>query len=116
MDYIGINYYGREFISMKGAEIDPNIEYSESGRSISPNGFYNVVHMMHQRYNVQKHRQLPIWITENGIADATDVLRPSYIVEHLLVIAQCNLTFCDLILLVIREGIPFEGVAMLPLF
>jgi beta-glucosidase/6-phospho-beta-glucosidase/beta-galactosidase len=39
---------------------------------------------MHRRYNVERNRFIPIMIMENGISDDTDILRPSYLIEHLL--------------------------------
>jgi len=37
-------------------------------------------------------------VTENGISDASDVMRPAYIVEHLLAVARA-----------VDEGVPVSG-------
>lgn len=37
----------------------------------------------HERY---KHLNIPFIITENGVADETDLIRRPYILEHLLAI------------------------------
>ena len=39
-------------------------------------------------------------ITENGLADSSDVLRPAYILEHMVAIGQA-----------IEDGIPISGSA-----
>lgn len=44
--------------------------------------------------------KLPIMITENGLADSSDVLRPAYILEHMVAIGQA-----------IEDGIPISGSA-----
>jgi beta-glucosidase/6-phospho-beta-glucosidase/beta-galactosidase len=43
---------------------------------------------MNKRYN--KTNTIPFFITENGIADATDILRPSYMIEHLYAINKAQ--------------------------
>jgi beta-glucosidase/6-phospho-beta-glucosidase/beta-galactosidase len=91
VDFLGINYYGKEIISGSTVEISPYEEYSESGRGVSPLGMVEVLNTFHQRYNVLKTARkvnpnvpLPFIITENGISDATDILRSAYLVEHLV--------------------------------
>jgi beta-glucosidase/6-phospho-beta-glucosidase/beta-galactosidase len=91
VDFLGINYYGKEIISGSTVAISPDVEYSESGRAISPLGMVEVLNSFHQRYNVEKTARkknpnvpIPFIITENGISDATDILRSAYLVEHLV--------------------------------
>ena len=102
LDFIGINYYGKEYVSLtsQGAVILKNTEYSESGRAVSPLGFYKLLKWIHETFNVQSKRErpLPILITENGISDSTDVLRPPYLIEHLLAIRR-----------LMDEGVPISG-------
>lgn len=78
-DFIGVNYYGEEFISVTGLAMKNDREYMDSGRSLNPTGFYRIVKDIHQRYE----GRLPIYITENGISDSNDFLRPAYLLEHL---------------------------------
>jgi beta-glucosidase/6-phospho-beta-glucosidase/beta-galactosidase len=85
MDFIGLNYYGVEKVKNIGITLDPTVEYSDSGRGISPNGLYEIIHKLNKRY---AHKKLPYVITENGVADATDLTRPAYLVEHLKVIRK----------------------------
>jgi len=81
MDFFGFNYYGAEWIKGAGVDIDPEEEYSEAGRAIYPTGLYLTMKEIQKRYPT-----LPQFITENGISDATDWLRPSYLIEHLTAI------------------------------
>lgn len=93
MDFFGFNYYGAEWFRGKQIDIDPSEEYSEAGRAVHPEGFYWVIKQVHRRFP-----KLPIIVTENGMADETDILRPSYLIEHLMVIDRAR-----------KEGIPVMG-------
>jgi beta-glucosidase len=74
-DFIGLNYYRPYYLI-------PNQESKSLSRSdfdwlVDAKGLYNVGKETWNRY------RLPIFITENGIADAADTKRADYIVEHL---------------------------------
>jgi beta-glucosidase len=77
LDWIGVNYYSRTFVGWpwparplgSGARTDFNWE-------IYPEGLYKVL----RRVGLFGK---PVVITENGIADADDDQRASYIVDHL---------------------------------
>lgn len=77
MDFFGFNYYGAEWVGLGTVRIEPNEEYSEAGRAISPTGLYIMMKQIYDRY------RLPLFITENGVSDDTDIIRPSYLLEHL---------------------------------
>lgn len=70
-------------ISGAGLKLVERDEYSESGRGIYPDGLYRILLQFHERY---KHLDLPFIITENGVSDATDLIRRPYLLEHLLAI------------------------------
>lgn len=93
MDFFGFNYYGAEWLKGSQVDVDPEEEYSEAGRAIYPEGLYWLLQNIHKRFPKR-----PIIITENGIGDGTDILRPSYLIEHLLVVDKAR-----------KEGIPVEG-------
>ncbi|NDG84900.1 MAG: glycoside hydrolase family 1 protein, partial [Proteobacteria bacterium] len=80
MDFVGLNYYGAEWLSGSGVELLPEEEYSEAGRAVHPQGLLRILRESRDRY------PLPILITENGIADSTDWIRPLYLAEHLAVV------------------------------
>ncbi|XP_068663742.1 beta-glucosidase-like SFR2, chloroplastic [Aristolochia californica] len=83
LDFIGINYYGQEVISGAGLKLVSNDEYSESGRAVYPDGLYRMLLQFHERY---KHLKVPFIVTENGVSDATDLIRRPYVLEHLLAV------------------------------
>ncbi|KAK8494601.1 hypothetical protein V6N12_055083 [Hibiscus sabdariffa] len=83
LDFIGINYYGQEVISGAGLKLVETDEYSESGRGVYPDGLFRLLLEFHERY---KHLKVPFVITENGVADETDIIRRPYLLEHLLAV------------------------------
>jgi beta-glucosidase len=100
-DFIGVNYYTRSRVSFDWRrprqlfvrdEAPPRVEMSDGGYSeFYPDGLLDVLRRA-GRYN------LPLYITENGLPDADDDLRPRFIVEHLSRVAR-----------VIDENIPVRG-------
>jgi beta-glucosidase len=100
-DFIGVNYYARGRVrvdpgkpgALFGAqETPPGALQSDLGWEIYPEGLRSMLREVDARYG------RPIWITENGIADATDRLRPRFIVDHLAQVARAT-----------AEGIPVKG-------
>lgn len=83
MDYFGFNYYGAEWIKGASISIDAKEEYSEAGRAINPNGLYLISQAIRKKFG-----PIPQFITENGVADATDYIRPTYLIEHLKVVSK----------------------------
>jgi len=94
LDWIGVNYYTREVIKKLKNNYYTIVRgyghYCESnsksldGRPTSdwgwecyPEGLYNVLLEYWNKYH------LPIYVTENGIADKEDRLRPYYLVSHI---------------------------------
>ncbi len=93
LDWIGVNYYSRDVVKTAGELWETvqgygyscgNLDKSLDGRSVSetgwevyPEGIYNVIMDYHRRYGLR------MMITENGIADSTDSIRPRYIVSHI---------------------------------
>jgi beta-glucosidase len=83
--YIGVNYYLRRTVAFRlngianGFSEDvfpPSAPRTDFGWPIVPEGLYDSI-MQASSLDV------PIYITENGIADARDTMRPRYIVDHL---------------------------------
>jgi beta-glucosidase len=98
MDYIGVNYYSRDHVRfnprspMLGDLLVPRTSpVSDMGWEIYPEGFYRVL-MALRRY------RLPVYVTENGIADARDQVRTVFLAEHLRWMAQA-----------MREGVDVRG-------
>jgi len=101
LDFLGVNYYTRSRVAFDirrprylftRPELAPGAAVSDATDSeIFPDGMLAVLRRA-RRYG------LPIYITENGLPDADDDLRPGFIVEHLRRVAQA-----------IDEGCPVRG-------
>jgi beta-glucosidase/6-phospho-beta-glucosidase/beta-galactosidase len=93
VDFMGVQYYGSTplqgfgvapvpgFPFLKGLpnRCTPSPTCSDFNQPIDPGGFREVLETA-ASYGV------PLWVTENGIADATDSKRPGYIVTHIGVV------------------------------
>jgi beta-glucosidase len=86
-DYVGVNYYTLTVIQTNTAipllralpvpdERERGLPKTDFGWDIHPRGFQDVL-VWAGSYG------LPVVVTENGIADATDVNRPRFLAEHL---------------------------------
>ncbi|RLE58608.1 MAG: glycoside hydrolase family 1 protein [Thermoprotei archaeon] len=102
LDWIGINYYTRAvvrgrwlpplpflpfpvepvFVRGYGFACDPRTT-SKDGRPTSDFGWEHYPEGLKEALKIVSVYKLPLIITENGIADSRDVLRPKYIVDHL---------------------------------
>ncbi len=91
-DFFGINYYSRDVVrfSLRHAGelfvargVPPGAEVSDLGWEIYPAGLGHVVRAWARRSG------LPVYITENGIADASDTKRGPFLVAHLAELARC---------------------------
>lgn len=105
LDFIGVNYYTRDFIRFKGllsADLIGEVCHHEHHQDeigernmmdweIYPEGFYHVLKKL------GKYR-LPILVTENGIATQDDAQRAHFIENHLAALARAR-----------REGSPVVG-------
>ncbi len=85
-DFIGVDYYLRETVRHRQKGGDPrfNFDFTPSGRNTSdtgweihPEGLRNVLEWAFRSY------RRPLYVTENGVADAGDVLRSVYLTSHL---------------------------------
>jgi beta-glucosidase len=100
LDYLGLNYYTRERIAFSP---DPKSAFARrslpADLELSPNGFMaNDPQGMAQALKWAQGFHLPIIITENGVEDAGDNLRPRYLIEHLHQIWRA-----------VNENIPVKG-------
>jgi len=77
-DFIGVNYYFHHHIGIFGTRkhSKSNHEVSDMGFGIHPEGLERVL------LNLRKYSK-PIYITENGVADAKDTKREKFIIDHL---------------------------------
>jgi beta-glucosidase len=83
LDFIGLQYYSRAtlrtlaFGDPTAGPGGPDLPVSDMGWAIYPQGLRRHVHTTWRRYG------LPIYVTENGLADREDVYRKSFIHDHL---------------------------------
>ena len=76
LDFIGLNYYFHNKIKFPFFIKNENKIVSDIGWEIYPKGIYYVLKDL-------KNYGLPIYITENGLADKDDSLRERFIRDHL---------------------------------
>jgi beta-glucosidase len=90
-DFFGINYYSRDVVRFSprhAAElfvqrgVPQGAEVSDLGWEVYPEGLGHVVREWAGR------SKLPIYVTENGMADAGDSRRASFLVRHLVELAR----------------------------
>ena len=98
MDYFGLNYYTRYLVSLApGAPglvltAPGPLPKSDMGDEMYPEGLLTVLRGASRRYG------LPIYITENGMADAQDDRRAAHLRSHVLAVQKA-----------MAEGIPVKG-------
>ena len=85
-DFLGINYYfhNRIYASPRPPFYvvkNENKKTSDLGTEIYPEGLYHIL------LELKKYK-LPIYITENGLADREDKLRGEFITQHIAVIER----------------------------
>lgn len=76
LDFIGLNYYYHNRIKNFKFNQNENKKVSDMGWEIYPEGIYHILKDL-KKYNK------PIYITENGLADAKDEKRAKFIKDHL---------------------------------
>lgn len=100
-DYLGINYYTRDRVqfavsaalNLFGVSLKtPHAPLNDLSWEIYPEGLTRLLRTAYRRYG--KH----IWITENGLADASDRLRPAFVAHHMTAVARS-----------LEEGVPLLG-------
>ena len=106
LDFVGVNYYTKAYVRWRPRDSSAetlkqlplgvafarrNEPQSDLGWAVHPQGFGSVLREA-GAYG------LPIYVTENGLADREDTMRSSYILSHLKEIAMAR-----------REGIDIRG-------
>ena len=85
-DFIGLNYYSRDLVAFdltRPGEMFGR-RYYPKGADLSSTGFIaNIPEGMWDGLKWSHRYKLPIIVTENGVEDDTDTLRPRYTIEHL---------------------------------
>jgi beta-glucosidase/6-phospho-beta-glucosidase/beta-galactosidase len=98
LDFLGLNYYSvsqvlattisnSAGVTIKGLPVDdtnPAYDHTDLGWEIFPQGMHDLVTRYWGQY------QLPILITENGIADRDDTMRAKFLVDHVQALLQAR--------------------------
>jgi beta-galactosidase len=108
LDWLGVNYYTRSVVKGKrsilaktftgisaipetvndyGFACQPNAR-SADGFQTSDVGWETYPEGILESLNAMKKYGRPLYMTENGVADERDVLRPSFMIEHLKVLER----------------------------
>ncbi|MDR3559120.1 MAG: glycoside hydrolase family 1 protein [Candidatus Pacebacteria bacterium] len=75
-DFLAVQYYFHKKIKFPFKQTNENKTRTDMGWEIYPEGIYHLIKNL-QKYN------LPIYITENGLADVDDTKRDKFIKDHL---------------------------------
>lgn len=75
LDYIGVNYYQHARLQFPARVKNENATTTTMGWEIFPKGIYHILQEL-ERYS------LPIYVTENGVADKEDRYRKDFIRDH----------------------------------
>jgi beta-glucosidase len=84
-DYLGVNYYSRTAVSRLADGTFPGQPVNDLGWEIHPQGLVDVIRALHARYPG------PVWVTENGVCDASDAYRARFLHDHLGALAGSGL-------------------------
>lgn len=102
LDWLGVNYYYRQIVYFSPGTVGfvkmvhgPGRLKSDMGWELYPEGLYKLCKNLSRRYP-----GLPLLVTESGMADASDKIRPVMILSHLAWLAR-----------LISEGFPVYGYA-----
>lgn len=95
-DFIGINYYSKAIMRWraKGEQFETapgflfGVGFSEPGEPVSEMGWGFHPEGLSRMIRFVKNYGLPIYITENGIANDSDEYRPAFLVDHLKAVAN----------------------------
>ncbi len=103
-DFIGINYYTKAYIQWgprdaaqeRPAELPIGVQFARRKEKVSDLGWALHPQGLDQMIRFVSGYELPIYITENGIADREDKLRAEYLEAHLGVVQQARKNGVDL--------------------
>ncbi len=95
MDFIGLNYYSRALIKAQLSLTEPLIatHYPDEVMTDMPYAMYS--QGLYKAIKDINQLKLPIYITENGIADANDDRRETFLREYLSAMGKAIAEGCD---------------------
>lgn len=92
LDFFGVNFYSRLHLRCPGKErFVGEFRYADrSGRGLTDNGWEIVPHELEVLLGEAAAVGLPLVVSENGIADAGDRLRSTFLTDHAAAIARAE--------------------------
>jgi beta-glucosidase len=84
-DYLGVNYYNHDYVTANLGKLKSAVEKPAfpPGSDVSPSGmFANMPDGIFRAVKWGLKFKVPLMITENGIEDADDRIRPRYLIQH----------------------------------
>jgi len=84
-DFLGVNYYSRALVSGPNQLTASRVPVNDLGWEIDPEGLVRLARHYSTLYPG------PIYVTENGTADAADAFRSRFLYDHLRAIARSGL-------------------------
>lgn len=98
-DFFGLQNYSRSLIGANGiCPVPEGAETTQMDYEYYPQALGNVIRRVNKEFEQAGIKNMPIMVTENGIATADDTRRVAFIDEATSGVAQC-----------IRDGIPVIG-------
>lgn len=91
-DFVGVNYYFSDYYTGLGKRKNPNVPLNDLGWYMEPEGVYPLLVRVWARF------KKPIFITENGLADAEDQFRRWWLEETIVAMERA-----------ISEGVDLRG-------
>jgi len=90
LDFFGVNFYSRLHLRCPGKErLIGEFRYLDaSGRGLTDNGWEIVPDQFEEMLKEASSVNLPLIVSENGLADATDRMRSQFLTEHAAVLAR----------------------------
>ena len=85
-DYIGINYYSRSTVSGIGDGVLEDAYHNDLGWEIYHEGMIELCGKLSAKYG----REYPIFVTENGTCDNSDLFRARFVYDQLKLISETD--------------------------
>lgn len=100
LDFLGVNYYSRLHLRFLGGggRIGSFAYRDPHGRGLTDNGWEVVPEAFLPLLRECAAIGKPLLVTENGLADAADAMRPAFLESHVAVLEEA-----------VREGLPVHG-------
>lgn len=91
-DFVGINYYFTDYYTGLAKRVNPTVPVNDLGWYMEPEGLYPLL------LRAWQHYKKPIFVTENGLADANDEYRRWWIEETIVAMERA-----------LSEGVDLRG-------